>query len=98
MAVPFNTETQLQVCISELNFISSNVGNEHISEQIQEIIGRLKAGGLTKPKALNLNDKLRSILNMTTADQFEKENSPLHEFTFTMPTQDKIVPLEVLRN
>lgn len=98
MAVPFSTETELQVCITDLKYISGLVSNEDISEQIQGIISRLKAGGLKKPKTPMIGDKLGSILNMTTASQFNQEKPYKPNFTFIMPSEEKIIPLETLRN
>ncbi|OMJ71591.1 hypothetical protein SteCoe_30158 [Stentor coeruleus] len=100
---PISAETGLQKCIRELNFISDQVKNSDVKEQIFDVIERLKAGGLKKPKFL-LNDvdkqefeTVNSIFYQASLDNLEEQPVIVPRLSFVNDNAE-IIPLSILRD
>lgn len=77
MASPIGTDTKLQKCIRELSVIFSHADNPEMKESLNDVITRLKGGGLKKPKLRIEGDggdmsAITSILGMSVTNGLAK--------------------------
>lgn len=101
-ASPIGTETKLQKCIRELTVIISHVENPEMKESLQEVISRLKGGGLKKTKLkLKSNEynlgALTSILDVPTSG-LTQNGTQMAEVVNGLSLFEIQVKLEDLRN
>jgi PAS domain-containing protein len=101
-ASPIGSETKLQKCINELYFIISQLDNMEMKESLQEVISRLKQGGLKKTKFKITSNEynagaLSSILDIPQAEQSQPETLTL-ELTKAPSSYEVIIPLSALRD
>ena len=102
LASPIGTETKLQKCIRELTVMISHIDNPEMKDSLNEVITRLKGGGLKKPKLkINSNDydigTITSILDMSP-DDISKRMPSLIDSPEYIPMVSIRISLEELRN
>jgi PAS domain-containing protein len=101
-ASPIGSETKLQKCINDLYFIISQLENIDLKESLQEVISRLKQGGLKKTKfkitSNEFNAKaLSSILYIPQVKQRHPETLTLGR-PVAGPSLEENIPLSELRD
>lgn len=101
-ASPIETETKLQKCIRELNVIISHMENPGMKESLQEVISRLKEGGLKKTKLKLKSDEynlgaLTSILDIPKSG-LTQQGAQIAELVNDISFFEIRVQLEDLRN
>lgn len=100
---PVTTETGLQKCIRELNFIVSKVDSQDTRDQIVDVVERLKAGGLKEPKFVLMNadkqefETVNSIFYMDSVNYNTKLESSSPR-KYSVNDLAEIIPLPSLRD
>lgn len=100
---PVAAETGLQKCIRELNYIAAQLIDQDVKDQISQVVERLKAGGLKKPKFLlnNVDNQefqtVNSIFYMKSKSYHDSSPVITKKISTTSETA-QIIPLEILRD
>ena len=102
LASPLGTDTKLQKCIRELQVITGHMENPDVKDTLNEIITRLKGGGLKKPKLRIEGNEygmktIASILDMPDSSDLQKCVSTIDLDMFVTNFESEI-SLEELRN
>ena len=100
---PIATETGLQKCIRELNSIVSSIKLQETKDKITEVIDRLKAGGLKKPKFMLHNvdkQEFETVNSIFYMDEMNFNTSPtiLYPRKISIGDLAQTIPLAVLRD